>query len=262
MWLNDQSPLRKQELILRHPFVNASGTLGFAPSRQAASILPGLGAFITNPISRHPRKPAPSRCCLEFPGGFLLHTGHPNPGISRAISRYMQRWAGAPLPIIVHLLAETPETVGEMVRKIEGLENILALELGLPSQIAPEDLEALFNAASGELPIVITISPQQIPILLESVQELQPAAVHLVELRGTLPSPDGQTVTGRLFGPAIFPLMLQAAQILVASELKVIADGGCVTRWHVEALKKSGVMAVGLGAGLWQPDFSSLFVDP
>lgn len=262
MWLNEESPLRKQELILTHPFVNAPGTLGFAPDRQASSILPGLGAFITNPISRRSRKPASNRCCLEFSGGFLLHTGHPNPGISRAISRYKQRWAGAPLPIIIHLLAETPETAGEMVGKIESLENILALELGLSPQISPDDLEALFDAASGELPVVITINPQQIPTLLEIVQELQPAAVHLVEPRGTLPGPDGEMVTGRLFGPAIFPLMLQAAQTLVTSGLRVIADGGCVTRWQVEALKKCCVTAVGLGAGLWQLNSSSLFDDP
>ncbi len=120
MWLDDDLSIRKQDLFLSHPFVNAAGTLGFAPDPHAMDFLDQLGAFITHPIRRRSRVPAGKRCCLPDPGGFLLHTGLPNPGISRAISRYRPAWAGASLPVIVNLLVETPETLVEMIRKIGG----------------------------------------------------------------------------------------------------------------------------------------------
>jgi len=61
-------------------------------------------------------------------------------------------------------------------------------------------------------------------------------------------------VAGRLYGPAIFPLMLKAAQELVAAELSVIANGGISARWQVDTLMVSGVTAVGLGSVLWGID--------
>jgi len=182
MWLDEDSPIRKQDLTLSKPFVNASGTLGFAPD------------------PRKPRVPAGNRACLPFPGGFLLHTGLPNPGISRAVSRYQRRWSGAPLPVIVHLLIETPEMLAEVVRKLEGLENILGVELGLSPECSPEELSAFMEAAAGELPILVSLSPEQIPTLLLPLQALNPVAVHLTALRGTLPGGDGKLVTGRLYG--------------------------------------------------------------
>jgi dihydroorotate dehydrogenase len=210
-----------------------------------------LGAFITSPISRASRQPAGNRVYLPFPGGFLLHTGLPNPGISRAIRQYGRRWAGAPLPLIVHLLAERPETVAEMVRKLEGLENVLGVELGLPPDCPPELLDAFVSAAAGELPAAVCLGPEQIPALLPILQELNPAAVHLSAPRGALPGPDGALVRGRLYGPAMMPLMLNAAKDLVDAGLRVIADGGVYEREHAEAFLDCGVMAVGLGSVLW-----------
>ena len=127
MWLDEEAPIRKQNLVFSKSFVNTAGTLGFAPDPHTMPFLEHLGAFITHPISRLPRVPARNRCCLSYSGGFLIHTGLPNPGISRAITRYRRHWANAPLPIVPHLLVEIPKTLTEMVRKLEGLENIMAV---------------------------------------------------------------------------------------------------------------------------------------
>ena len=129
MWLDSEKALHKRDLLLRQPLVNGSGTLGFAPDRRCSAFVDHLGAFITNPISQRPRVPAENRAYIPFPGGFLLHSGHPNPGISRVIARQKQRWAAAELPIIVNLLVDSPANLGDMVRKLEGLENIFAVEL-------------------------------------------------------------------------------------------------------------------------------------
>lgn len=259
MWLNEESPIRKQDIHVSKPFVNSSGTLGFAPDPHGLPFLDELGAFITNPVSRQPRKPARNRACLPFEGGFLLHTGLQNPGISRAISRYKRRWAGAPLPIIIHLLAETPESLSEMIRKLEGLENILAIELGLPPDCDSHTFSTFYEAALGELPVVVCLTPEQIPSLLETLKMTQPVGVHLMGSRGMLPGLDNKSLTGRLYGPAIFPIMLKAAQSLVQADLRVIADGGVYTRWQADAFIEMGVTAVGLGCVLWGIESGSLF---
>ena len=252
MWLDEEQVIQKRDLILRQPLVNAAGTLGFAPDRRTSAILDHLGAFITNPISRQPRVPAANRAYIPFPGGFLLHSGHPNPGITRVIARQKQRWAAADLPIIVNLLVESPASLVEMVRKLEGLENVFAVELGLPPDCDSAMLAALMAAGLGELPLIPCVGPEQVPVLLDTLIELQPVAVHLMEPRGTLPDPHGEVVTGRLYGPAIFPVMLRTAQTLVKAGMTVIANGGVTARWQIETLMHAGVIAVGLGSILWK----------
>ena len=259
MWLEEETPIRKQDLVLEKPFVNAPGFLGFYPNPSLMPFLPHLGAFITNSISLRPRQPAKNRNYITFPGGFLLHTGLHNPGIHRAVARFRKRWAHASLPVIVHLLVEDPASLAGMVRKLEGLENIIAVELGLPPGCEAGMLQEIVSAAAGELPTVVCLAPEQVPTLLETLVNLHPAAVHLVSPRGSLPTSDGDLVTGRLYGPTIFPLMLHAVQKLLEVELRVIADGGVTTRRQADALLGAGVMAVGLGSVLWQIDQTSIF---
>ncbi len=252
MWLDQDAPIRKHSLVFARPFVNTPGTLGFAPDPHSMPYLEHLGAFITHPISRAPRTPAKNRCCLPFPGGFLLHTGLPNPGINRAIAQYKKTWAGAPLPVIAHLMVEDPGSLAEMIRKLEGLENLMALELGLPLDCDASRLSRIMAATAGELPAIPCLSPAQIPVLLQPLLDLQPAAVHLTGPRGTLPNAAGNWVTGRLYGPAIFPLMFQSVKILIDAGLPVIAEGGIQEDWQAEALTKAGCLAVALGAVLWE----------
>jgi len=259
MWLDEDKPILKRDLVLEKPFLNTSGALGFTPHPAAGPIFDFLGAFITNPISRNPRQPAANRIYLPFPGGFMLHTGHPNPGITRAVKRYQRRWAGAAQPVIIHVLVESPSMLAEMVRKLEGLENILALELGLPPDCDPGLLSVIMAAGVGELPVIPCLNPGQIPIFLDTLKELKPITVHLVEPRGSMPAPDGGLVTGRLYGPAIFPVMLQAAQTLVNAGLQVIANGGVIARWQVDAFLKAGVIGIGLACAFWQVEQAQLF---
>jgi len=259
MWLNEDAPVRKQEIAFPKPFLNTAGTLGFAPKPHAMPFLRHLSAFITNPISRHPRQPASNRACINFSGGFLLHTGLYNPGITRAIARHKRRWARAPLPVIIHLLVETAESLAQMIRKLEGLENIFAVELGLPPDFNPAELPAIMAAAGGELPVILALSPEMIPLHPDPLQSLQPAALHLITPRGTLPDTKGELITGRLYGSALMPVMVHAAQHLMTAGLPVIVDGGVYTRQQAETFLEIGAIAVGLGGVLWQVDLSALF---
>ena len=116
----------KNDLYFEPPLMNAAGMLGFTPPPRRD--LSRLGAFVTNPISRLPRTPARGPRFIPYNGGFLLHTGLPNPGLSTAIRRYRRSWAASHLPIIVHLLAQTPEELAAMITAVEPLEGILPLK--------------------------------------------------------------------------------------------------------------------------------------
>jgi dihydroorotate dehydrogenase len=76
----------KRELTFRTPLMNAAGLLGFAPEPRSPifagreGIWDDFGAFVTNPISLRPRFPTTLPELIEYPGGFLMHTGLPNPG--------------------------------------------------------------------------------------------------------------------------------------------------------------------------------------
>src|SRR5512141_2867236 len=102
----------KRDFVLRLPWMNAAGTLGFAPNPRGPVDLSRLGAFITNPVSLRSRSPAENRGLLAFPGGFLLHTGWPNPGLNAALRRWASRWAEASLPVVLHLLVGAQDELG------------------------------------------------------------------------------------------------------------------------------------------------------
>ena len=150
--------------------MNAAGTLGFVPDPRGAVDLSLLGAFITNPISLTPRTPAQERTCLPYPGGFLLHTGYPNPGIRAALKRFAQRWERSACPVIVHILAGHGEEVYQIVRQIERLENLAGVEVGVPPEAAPALVAELVSAGFGERPVIASLP-------IERILELAPAAL-------------------------------------------------------------------------------------
>jgi dihydroorotate dehydrogenase len=126
----------KRDLYFGKPLMNAAGILGFAPDPRAGISLDSFGAFVTNPISLRPRRPTPQPALIEYPGGFLLHTGLPNPGLPAVIKAQTSRWDRADLPIIVHLMADRPEETSHMVQMLEGIENVMAVELGFAPLLA------------------------------------------------------------------------------------------------------------------------------
>ena len=144
----------KFDLDLKTPIMNAAGSLGFALDPNAPINLSQMGAFVTNPISLSKRTPARGPRLLVFSGGFLLHTGFPNPGLNRSIREYASRWRRCPLPVLVHLLVQSPSEVSRMVERLEGLAGVMGIELGLPPDSDPGLAAGLVSAAIGELPVI------------------------------------------------------------------------------------------------------------
>lgn len=232
--------------------MNAAGSLGFTPDRRGPIDLAALGAFVTNPISASPRSPAQSRVCLDYPGGILLHSGHPNPGLNAVLRRYARRWAQAPLPVIVHLLAESPEQIAGMTARLESTSGVSGIELGLPLACDLILARELVVAGIGELPLIVRLPFEGSMDLAKALADLPLAAFSLGPPRGALPIIGGGEVRGRLYGKAIFPQALLMVENLIALGLPVIASGGIYHSWQVEAMLSAGALAVQLDAVLWR----------
>lgn len=245
----------KTELFLNHPLMNVAGMLGFTPDYKSPFDFSIFGAFVTNPISREPRFPSRRERFIPFPGGFLLHTGYPNPGFRAVIRKYSPLWARSPLPIIVHLLAQDAYSLERMIRNLEGVDGVFGVEIGLEPGIDPDSARSLAFAAMGELAIIIRLPFECDPDLIDSLSMIGINAVSLAPPRGSLPGHDGTLISGRLYGPGYLPQTLDKIRGLVQTGLPVIGGGGVYSQKDVESILDLGAIAVQLDSVLWRGDY-------
>ncbi len=231
--------------------MNAAGSLGFAPDWRNVPELGMLGAFVTNPISLGRRTPAGNRRFLPFPGGFLLHSGYPNPGLRQVIRRYSRQWALQPLPVWVHLLVQHAGELEAMLRLLEGRAGVAGVEVGLATEMSLQEAEAITAAAIGELPLIVRLPLERALELAHPVIQAGASAISLGPPRGALLSAEGKPIAGRLYGPALFPLALEMVKSLVEKGVTVIGAGGVYQPGDVEAMLAAGAIAVQVDTALW-----------
>jgi dihydroorotate dehydrogenase (NAD+) catalytic subunit len=255
----------KRDLYFSKPLMNAAGSLGFFPDFRSLGDFGSLrefGAFVTNPFSLRPRLPAAQPALLHFPGGFLLHTGLPNPGLSAGIRKYAAKWNKSELPVIVHLMADRPEETQIMVRMLEEIENVMAVELGFAPLLADDIILLTLEMCLGELPLIFCLPLEQVLSLGPRLIQQGADAISIASPRGALPpSPSpvggGNLVTGRLYGPSLFPQALDTVKNAAKLGLPIIGAGGVWTKENAVAMLAAGALAVQADAVLWNPAFTS-----
>lgn len=235
--------------------MNAAGSLGFAPDSRAGVSLDTFGAFVTNPLSLRLRKPAAQPEAIEYPGGFLLHSGLPNPGFSAGIKRYASRWDKADLPVIVHLMADRPEETQRMVRMLEAHENVMAAELGFAPLLADDILLVTLEMCVGELPLIFSLPVEQVLSLGPRLVQEGAQAVSISAPRGALMT--DHLITGRLYGPSLFPRALETVYSAAKLGLPIIGAGGVWTKQNADAMLSAGALAVQVDAALWSVNWLS-----
>jgi len=236
--------------------MNAAGSLGFAPDTRAGIPFDAFGAFVTNPLSLRPRKPAAQPEILEYPGGFLLHSGLPNPGFSAGLKKYSSRWDKSDLPVIVHLMADRPEETQRMVQMLEMHENVMAAELGFAPLLANDLILLTLEMCLGELPLIFSLPVEQVLSLGPRLMQDGAQAISISAPRGALnpslsPSCGGELITGRLYGASLFPRALETVHSAAKLGLPIIGAGGVWTKDSAEAMLSAGALAVQVDAVLW-----------
>src|SRR5688572_29104898 len=248
----------KRDIYFSKPLMNAAGSLGFTPDTRTGISLEPFGAFVTNPFSLRPRLPATKPEVVEYPGGFLLHTGLPNPGLNAGLKKYSAKWSRADLPIIVHLMADRPEETQNMVRMLESQENVMAAELGFAPLLANDIIMLTLEMCMGELPLIFSLPVEQVLSLGPRLIQEGAQAISIAAPRGALPpipnpSPAGrgELITGRLYGPSLFPRALETVYSAAKLGLPVIGAGGVWTKENAEAMIAAGALAVQVDVALW-----------
>ena len=244
----------KRDLYFSKPIMNAAGSLGFAPDPRNGIDLDSFGAFITNPISLRSRLPAVQPAVIEFPGGFLLHTGLPNDGLSSVIKKHGARWNRADMPIIVNLMADRPEETQQMVRSLENIENVMAVELGFAPLLANDIILMTLEMCLGELPLIFSLPVEQVLSLGPRLVQDGAQAISIATPRGALMT--DHLITGRLYSPSLFPQTLETVFSAAKIGLPIIGAGGVWSKENANAMLSVGALAVQIDAALWNPAFA------
>jgi dihydroorotate dehydrogenase len=246
----------KRDLHFNKPLMNAAGSLGFFPDFRSLEDFGSLfGAFVTNPISLRPRLPTAQPAVIEYPGGILLHTGLPNPGFHSALKKYSTKWTRSDLPIIIHLMADRPEQTQTMVRGLESQENVMGVELGFAPLLADDIILLTLEMCLGEIPLIFSLPMDQVLSLGPRIMQEGAQAISITAPRGSQVTGQKSVISGRMYGPSLFPQTLNIVESAAKLGLPIIGAGGVWSKENADAMLSVGALAVQVDAALWNPAF-------
>jgi dihydroorotate dehydrogenase (NAD+) catalytic subunit len=252
----DLAPNHKTELTLRNPLMTAAGCYGLGGQYGALVDPDPLGAVVVGPVTADARTGADPPRLLPFSGGALLSTGLANPGVGRVIRDSRRAWARLPVPVIVHVAGTSPQAVRRCCSRISAIEEVAAVELGIPDSSAGDYAIDLASAAreSCVLPLIVRVPLTGADTIVEGIEDLGADAVCVGNPpRGILYSTTAcRYVAGDLYGAFVLPLVLEAlVSIRGCVGLPIIGSGGV---WDVDdarALLQAGCVAVQADAAVW-----------
>ncbi len=247
----------KHALQIDSPVMPAAGTMGFANSYRGLIKAEKLGAFVTNPVTLEPWSPASGTRVIPLESGVLVHTGLPNPGLSRTIKEYSRVWQDMAIPVILHLVGTTVEDVRRSVAMIDREEHLAAVELGLDDDSNWQDAVALVQAAVdlAEKPVLVRLPASDAYELAGAVAD---AGAHALVIaappRGTARDPrTGKLVSGRIYGPLVKPSILRMVGVLARriQGVPIIGAGGIHSLQDARDYLEAGAVAVQVDSATW-----------
>ena len=247
----------KYSLIVSTPVMPAAGTLGFADSYKTMIDYEKLGALVTNPVTLDAWNPAAGTRMIPLSAGILLHTGLPNPGLSKVIGRHRKTWAKLPIPVILHLVGTSTRDVERASRLIDEVDDIAAVELGLSDDFAEAESLALVHAAAKmEKPLLVRLPFYECAQIALPVAEAGADALVLTAApRGTARDTNsGRLVSGRIYGPLIKPMILRMVGRLrreIPEEIPIIGSGGIHSPADARDYIDAGAVAVQVDTATW-----------
>jgi dihydroorotate dehydrogenase len=158
-----------------------------------------------------------------------------------------------PIPVIVNLLALSADEAAGMMQKLEGLENVMAVEILVRTEPFDEAQALITAACSGELPVIARVPLTASVKLVNLIQDSGAQAISLGPPRGSLPAPKGEFVSGRMYGSAMLALGIEAIQRFVAEvDLPILGGCGVTTQPELAGAIEAGAAGVQLDYSLWK----------
>jgi dihydroorotate dehydrogenase len=246
----------KNSLFVETPVMPAAGTFGFGDVYRELVNIEKLGAIVTSPVTYQPWRPATGTRAIPLDAGMLVHTGLPNRGLTKTLEQYRAVWEGLPLPVILHLVATTPEHIRSSASLLDQEESVDAIELGLNDDLSWDETKRFVQTATDniEKPVLVRL-PLQAAASLASAAEEGGAAALVVAAppRGTARDPlSGRLVSGRLYGPLVKPLVLRlVGQMARQNDIPIIGAGGIHTPQDARDFLDAGARAVQVDSVTW-----------
>lgn len=236
--------------------MNAAGTLGFGDQYHDLFELSSLGAFVTNPLTYTPWNPATGTRVVALDAGVLLHTGLPNPGLSKVIEQNRAVWERLPMPVIAHVVVNNADEVRRCMSMLDQEESVEAIELGLSDEISPAEIEWYVKMAVGQIekPVLARLpfgaSLDQAQAAVDGGAD---ALVLFSAPRGTARDMGGRLVAGRVYGPLVHPLVLRMVGQLARRmpRIPLIAAGGIHSPQDARDYIDAGATAVQVDSVTW-----------
>jgi dihydroorotate dehydrogenase (NAD+) catalytic subunit len=262
-------------LVLRNPILVASGTFGYGVEYGEVVDVERLGAICCKGTTLKPRIGNVTPRVTETPGGMLNSIGLQNPGVDAVIDKYAGIWTGWQTPVIVNVAGESVADYVEVVRRLDGVPGVAAIELniscpnvgkgGLQFAIDAEAAGSVTAAVrrATDLPLLVKLSPnvadvRPIARAIEAAGADALTAINTLSGMAVAPSrakPLLGNIYGGLSGPAIKPVALrivyETAQVV---DIPIVAIGGVTELADVLDFLAVGAVAVQVG--------TAFFADP
>jgi hypothetical protein len=152
-------------------------------------------------------------------------------------------------------MADRPEETQRMVRMLESQENVMAVELGFAPLLANDIILLTLEMCLGELPLIFSLPVEQVLSLGPRLIQEGAEAISIAAPRGSHGTSQQSVVSGRLYGPSLFPQTLNIVESAARLGLPIIGGGGVWSKENAEAMLSIGALAVQVDAALWDPAF-------
>jgi dihydroorotate dehydrogenase (NAD+) catalytic subunit len=205
----------------------------------------------------------------------LNSIGLQNPGVDAVIEKYAETWATWRTPVIVNVAGESVDDYVEVVRRLEDVAGVAAIELNISCpNVGKGGLQFAIDAvAAGEvtaavrratdLPLLVKLSPNVAdvrPIAKAIAAAGADALTAINTLSGIAVAPSRKkpllgNIYGGLSGPAVKPVALRIVyEVAQVVDIPIVAIGGVTELADVLDFLAVGAVAVQVG--------TAIFADP
>jgi dihydroorotate dehydrogenase len=245
----------KNALTVENPVMPAAGTLGYGDLYRDLIDIEKLGALVTNPVTYQPWSPATGTRVVPLHAGVLMHTGLPNPGLSKIVAKYRGLWRTLPVPVIVHVVGTSISDIQQCMALLDEEDSVAAIELGLNDDISPADAESstLSAVEATEKPVIVRLPFTNVEVLAQTVADSEAGALVISSPpRGTARDVNGRLMSGRVYGPVVKPLVLRiVGQLARRLDVPIIGAGGIHSPEDARDYMEAGARAVQVDSVTW-----------
>jgi dihydroorotate dehydrogenase (NAD+) catalytic subunit len=248
------APGHKVGFSVASPVVVGAGVIGYGEVAPAGLELGMAGAAVVGPVTMQSRSGAASTRLAETVGGIVMNTGLQNRGLNAVLNKFSKLWARLGCPIVVQVAEQNPRQFVDMLERLAGVEGVGCIEL-LPltqdAALAAQMVRA--GDRASDLPIWVKVPPGRAVAWSQAVADVGAAGIVVGQPPPGALVRDGAAVMGAIYGPMVFPQMLERLFAVAKLGLgpALIASGGIHTVDQAKQALEVGAAAVQVDTACW-----------